>query len=61
MTANTVFYASTGPQLTLFGLDVAEAGLEKRNAVVILFQPIHRELTRFDRQPDCEQEVFIKR
>ena len=35
MTANTVFYASTGPQLTLFGLDVAEAGLEKRNAVVL--------------------------
>jgi 6-phosphogluconolactonase len=35
VTANTVFYASTGPQLTLFGLDVAEAGLEKRNAVVL--------------------------
>jgi 6-phosphogluconolactonase len=35
VTANTVFYASTGPQLTLFGLDVAEAALEKRNAVVL--------------------------
>ena len=35
MTANTVFYASTGPQLTLFGLDVAKAALEKRNAVVL--------------------------
>ncbi len=35
MTANTVFYASTGPQLTLFGLDVAEAALEKRSAVVL--------------------------
>jgi 6-phosphogluconolactonase (cycloisomerase 2 family) len=35
VTANTVFYASTGPQLTLFGLDVAKAALEKRNAVVL--------------------------
>ena len=35
MTAKTVFYASTGPQLTLFGLDVAEAALEKRSAVVL--------------------------
>ena len=35
MTINTVFYASTGPQLTLFGLDVAEAALEKRSAVVL--------------------------
>jgi 6-phosphogluconolactonase len=35
VTANTVFYASTGPQLTLFGLDVAEAALEKRSAVVL--------------------------
>ena len=35
MTANTVFYASTGPQLTLFGVDVAEAALEKRSAVVL--------------------------
>jgi|SRR5262245_25136343 len=35
VTANTVFYASTGPQLTLFGLEVAEAALEKRNAVVL--------------------------
>jgi 6-phosphogluconolactonase (cycloisomerase 2 family) len=35
VTAKTVFYASTGPQLTLFGLDVAEAALEKRSAVVL--------------------------
>ena len=35
MTANTVFYASTGPQLTLFGVDVAEAALEKRSTVVL--------------------------
>jgi len=35
VTANTVFYASTGPQLTLFGVDVAEAALEKRSAVVL--------------------------
>jgi len=35
VTINTVFYASTGPQLTLFGVDVAEAALEKRNAVVL--------------------------
>ena len=35
MTINTVFYASTGPQLTLFGVDVAEAALEKRSAVVL--------------------------
>jgi len=35
VTINTVFYASTGPQLTLFGLDVAKAALEKRNAVVL--------------------------
>ena len=35
MTANTVFYASTGPQLTLFGLDVADAALEKRGTVVL--------------------------
>jgi 6-phosphogluconolactonase len=35
VTINTVFYASTGPQLTLFGVDVAEAALEKRSAVVL--------------------------
>src|SRR3954464_13814746 len=35
VTANTVFYASTGPQLTLFGVDVAEAALEKRSTVVL--------------------------
>ena len=35
MTANTVFYASTGPQLTLFGVDVAQAALEKRGTVVL--------------------------
>src|SRR5262252_7106995 len=35
VTANTVFYASTGPQLTLFAVDVAEAALEKRSTVVL--------------------------
>ena len=35
MTAKTVFYASTGPQLTLFDLDVAAAALEKRSTVVL--------------------------
>ena len=35
MTAKTVFYASTGPQLTLFDLDVAEAALEKRSTVIL--------------------------
>jgi 6-phosphogluconolactonase len=35
VTANTVFYASTGPQLTLFGVDAAEAALEKRSTVVL--------------------------
>src|SRR5262245_23267483 len=35
VTANTVFYASTGPQLTLFGVNVAEAALEKRSTVVL--------------------------
>jgi 6-phosphogluconolactonase len=33
VTAKSVFYASTGPQLTLFGVDVAEAALEKRGTV----------------------------
>ena len=35
MTANTVFYASTGPQLTLFVVDVTAAALEKRSTVVL--------------------------
>src|SRR5436190_9428672 len=35
VTANTVFCASTGSQLTLFGVDVAEAALEKRSTVVL--------------------------
>jgi 6-phosphogluconolactonase (cycloisomerase 2 family) len=35
VTATTVFYASTGPQLTLFDLDVAAATLEKRSTVVL--------------------------
>jgi len=35
VTAKTVFYASTGPQLTLFDLDVAEAALEKRSTVIL--------------------------
>jgi 6-phosphogluconolactonase (cycloisomerase 2 family) len=35
VTAKTVFYASTGPQLTLFDLDVAAAALEKRSTVVL--------------------------
>jgi 6-phosphogluconolactonase (cycloisomerase 2 family) len=35
VTATTVFYASTGPLLTLFGVDVAEAALEKRGTVVL--------------------------
>jgi 6-phosphogluconolactonase len=33
VTATTVFYASTGPQLTLFDVDVAEGTLEKRGTV----------------------------
>ena len=35
MTAKTVFYASIGPHLTLFDLDVAETGLEERSTVVL--------------------------
>src|SRR5262249_1650742 len=30
VTAKTVFYASTGPELTLFDVDVADAALQKR-------------------------------
>ena len=35
MTAKTVFYSSTGPQLSLFDVDVADAALEKRSTVTL--------------------------
>jgi len=35
VTAKTVFYASTGPQLTLFDVDVTAAALEKRSTIVL--------------------------
>jgi 6-phosphogluconolactonase len=35
VTATAVFYASTGPQLSLFDVDVAGAALEKRAAVTL--------------------------
>ncbi len=35
MTAKTVFYASTGPELTLFDVDVADAALQKRGGVTL--------------------------
>ena len=33
--AKTVFYASTGPELTLFDVDVADAALQKRSTVTL--------------------------
>src|SRR5262249_41230465 len=35
VTAKTVFYASTGPELTLFDVDVADATLQKRGRVTL--------------------------
>jgi len=35
VTAKTVFYASTGPELTLFDVDVADAALQKRSTVTL--------------------------
>ena len=35
VTAKTVFYASTGPQLTLFDVDVADAALQKHSTVTL--------------------------
>jgi 6-phosphogluconolactonase len=35
VTATAVFYASTGPQLSLFDVDVAGAALEKRGTVTL--------------------------
>jgi lactonase family protein with 7-bladed beta-propeller len=35
VTAKTVFYASTGPELTLFDVDVADAALQKRGGVTL--------------------------
>jgi len=35
VTAKTVFYASTGPEFTLFDVDVADAALQKRGAVTL--------------------------
>src|SRR5215467_7984427 len=35
VTAKTVFYASTGPELTLFDVDVADAALQKRLTITL--------------------------
>src|SRR5262249_25165182 len=35
VTAKTVFYASTGPELALFDVDVADAALQKRSTVTL--------------------------
>jgi 6-phosphogluconolactonase (cycloisomerase 2 family) len=35
VTAKTVFYASTGPELSLFDVDLAEAALQKQGAVTL--------------------------
>src|SRR5262249_23875588 len=35
VTAKTVFYASTGPELTQFDIDVADAALQKRGALTL--------------------------
>ncbi len=35
VTAKTVFYASVGPDLSLFHIDIAEAALQKRGAVTL--------------------------
>src|SRR5262245_52733838 len=35
VTAKTVFYASTGPELALFDVDVADAALQKRSTVAL--------------------------
>src|SRR6516225_5063917 len=35
VTAKTVFYASTGPELALFDIDVADATLQKRSTVTL--------------------------
>src|SRR5262249_31442562 len=35
VTAKTVFYASTGPELVLFDVDVADAALQKRSTVTL--------------------------
>jgi 6-phosphogluconolactonase len=35
VTAKTVFYASTGPEFTLFDVDVADAALQKRGTVTL--------------------------
>src|SRR5262245_20057960 len=35
VTAKTVFYASTGPELALFDVDVADAALQKRGTVTL--------------------------
>src|SRR4030088_3007884 len=35
VTAKTVYYASVGPELSLFDVDVADAALQKRGAVTL--------------------------
>src|SRR3989442_7400762 len=35
VTAKTAFYASTGPELTLFDVDVGDGALQKRGAVTL--------------------------
>ena len=35
VTAKTVFYASTGPELTVFDVDAGDAALQKRSAVTL--------------------------
>src|SRR6516165_7401208 len=46
VTAKTVFYASTGPELTVFDVDAGDAALQKRSAVTLPARPIHTSVDR---------------